>query len=213
MQAKVYNQSGQETGTTDLPAAVFGLPWNADLVHQVVTSMQSNQRTNRAQVKNRGDVRGGGKKPWQQKGTGRARHGSSRSPIWRGGGATHGPTTDRNYFRIVDKRMKEKALHTILSQKWRDGEILLVKTLTLAEPKTKLARETLKTLATVPGFTTLSYQQGKRALITLPAHDRALTRSFRNLPSVSEDAFDGLDPITPLTYKYVVIVEPTASLS
>ena len=81
MESKLYNQSGKEIGTFDAPENIFGLPWNADLVHQVVVSMQANARPNVANTKDRGQVRGGGKKPWQQKGTGRARHGSSRSPI------------------------------------------------------------------------------------------------------------------------------------
>src|SRR5574343_932022 len=114
METQVYNQKGKSVGSLKLPEAVFGLKWNADLVHQVVTSMESTARTNVAHTKNRGDVRGGGKKPWQQKGTGRARHGSTRSPIWVGGGVTHGPRKDKNYERKVNRKMKAKALFTII---------------------------------------------------------------------------------------------------
>ena len=124
METKIYNQKGKEAGKITLPEEVFGLPWNADLVHQVVTSMLGNARTPVAHTKIRGEVRGGGKKPWKQKGTGRARHGSTRSPIWVGGGVTHGPRNDKIYARKINRKMKAKALYTILSKKAKDGEIL-----------------------------------------------------------------------------------------
>src|SRR3954467_5139183 len=109
MESTVYNQKGKEVGKIQLAEQIFGLKWNADLVHQVVTSMESSARTNVAHTKNRGEVSGGGKKPWQQKGTGRARHGSIRSPIWVGGGVTHGPRKDKDYDRKINKKMKAKA--------------------------------------------------------------------------------------------------------
>ena len=99
METQIYNQKGEVVKKLKLSEEVFALPWNADLVHQVVVSMTSNQRDNIAHTKNRGDVRGGGKKPWRQKGTGRARHGSNRSPIWRGGGVTFGPTNEKNWSK------------------------------------------------------------------------------------------------------------------
>src|SRR4029078_6219347 len=98
----------------------FGLPWNADLVHQVISSLKTDARKPVAHTKTRGSVRGGGKKPWQQKGTGRARHGSIRSPLWVGGGVAHGPRNDKNFDRKVNKKMKAKALYTILSKKFKD---------------------------------------------------------------------------------------------
>src|ERR1035437_988802 len=97
LSAAVYNQSGKEVGEVKLPASVFGVNWNADLVHQVITSMLSDSRVVYAHTKTRGQVAGGGKKPWRQKGTGRARHGSTRSPIWVHGGIAHGPNILKNY--------------------------------------------------------------------------------------------------------------------
>src|SRR3954464_11371557 len=117
MEAPIYNAEGKSAGKVDLPDVLFGQPWNPSLIHQVVTSMQDNARTNVAHVKGRGEVRGGGKKPWQQKGKGRARAGSIRSPIWRGGGITHGPTRDENFSRTIPKKMRAKALVIALSQK------------------------------------------------------------------------------------------------
>src|SRR5674476_740010 len=144
MEAKIYNQKGTSTETIDLPAKVFAAKWRADLVHQVVEGMRSNKRAGTADTKDRGEVRGGGRKPWQQKGTGRARHGSTRSPIWVGGGVTHGPRKDENFDRKVSKKMKAKAFYTILSRKFKDGEILFVDSISFKEPKTKLAIGVMK---------------------------------------------------------------------
>src|SRR5436853_6808436 len=126
METKIYNIEGKETGKITLPENIFGLPWNADLVHLVVVGMHANARTNVAHTKDRGEVRGGGKKPWRQKGTGRARHGSIRSPIWRGGGVTHGPRNEKNYARAIPKKIRAKALFMALSRKLKDGEIIFV---------------------------------------------------------------------------------------
>src|SRR3989338_3994717 len=141
MKVKIYNQSAKETGTVELPDSVFGLKWNADLVHQVVTSQAANLRRGTAHAKDRAQVRGGGRKPWRQKGTGRARHGSIRSPIWRGGGVTHGPLKEKNYAKKINKKMAKKAFYTVLSAKARDNEIIVLDDLKFAEPKTKLAAE------------------------------------------------------------------------
>src|SRR3954466_2367188 len=108
MKTDIYNTEGKKAGSIDLPEAVFNQPWNNALIHQVVVSMQANARTNVAHTKDRGEVRGGGRKPWQQKGTGRARHGSIRSPIWKGGGVTHGPRNEKVFSRAIPKKMRAK---------------------------------------------------------------------------------------------------------
>src|SRR3990167_7590904 len=143
MEQELYTWEGKKAGTVTVPEELFALPWNADLVHQVITAMQSNARAGTAHAKGRGEVRGGGRKPWRQKGTGRARHGSSRSPIWKGGGVTHGPRKDKIYAKKINQKMRQKALLVSLSRKFKDGEILFVDSLELQEPKAKQARAVL----------------------------------------------------------------------
>lgn len=213
MEAKVYNQEGQETGTINLPTDVFGVAWNGDLVHQVVTSRQTSRRANTAQVKDRGAVSGGGRKPWRQKGTGRARHGSTRSPLWRGGGATHGPTTARNYSRKVNSQMQKQALASALGRKWRDQEIIFLDQLKLAASKTKMAAALLANLAKLPGCARLGYRSGRRALLALPERDQATARAFRNWGSALVTETRNLNLLDALAYKYLVVVDPKRSLA
>lgn len=212
MEAKVYNKKGEETGKISLPESVFGLKWNADLVDQVVKSMMSNARVAIADTKDRGEVRGGGKKPWRQKGTGRARHGSRRSPIWVGGGVAHGPTSEKNFKCKINKKMKVKALYTVLSAKLRDGEICFVDDLTFKTPKTKDAVSAIASLSKLKGFEKMAYKSGKRALIALPTTEEATVKSFRNLASVKVVNTIELNPVDVLTYKYLVISAPEESL-
>src|SRR3989344_2061954 len=113
MEAIVYSTKGKEARKVALNEKIWGLSWNADLVHQEVTSMRANARTGTAAAKTRSDVSGGGKKPWAQKGTGRARHGSSRSPIWRHGGITHGPLTEKDYAKKINKKVRIKAMSEV----------------------------------------------------------------------------------------------------
>ena len=149
METQVYNQTGKSVGTVSLPESIFGVPWNADLVHQVVLGMQANARTPIAHTKTRGEVRGGGRKPWKQKGTGRARHGSTRSPIWVGGGVAHGPRNDKSYAQKINKKMKAKALYTVLSEKLRKGEVLFLEEISLPKMKTKDAVAIVNSLAKI----------------------------------------------------------------
>lgn len=211
LEAKVYDQNGKETGKMELPQSVFGVKWNDNLIHQVITSMLSNERSNVADAKGRGEVSGGGKKPWRQKGTGRARHGSSRSPIWKGGGATHGPTSERNYKKKINKKVKIKALYVVLSAKLKDGEIVLLNDLKFDSPKAKNAGEVLNKLAG-SGFDKLNYKKGKRALVALPTADEKTKKSFSNIKSTAVEEIRNLNPLTLLNYKYLVLVNPKESL-
>lgn len=210
--AVVYNSKGKETGTFALPEDIFGLPWNADLVHQVVQSMLSSIRKPYAHTKNRGDVRGGGKKPWQQKGTGRARHGSSRSPIWVGGGVTHGPRNEKNFDRKVNAKMKAKALYTILSRKHKDGEVIFVDSLSLSAPKAKQAKEIFTALGKVENFKKLSTKKNNAILVALDKKNEVVEKGFRNFGNVKVDEARNLNPVELSTYKFVCFVNPNESV-
>lgn len=212
MESPVYSTEGKKVSTVKLPESVFGLRKNADLVKQVVDSLLSSKRKPVAHTKDRSEVRGGGKKPWRQKGTGRARHGSTRSPIWVGGGVTHGPRNDKNYERKVSKKMRVKALHTILSGKNKDGEIILVDSFSFKEPKTKEAITVLKNLSGVKGFENLFTKRKNSAVIALAKKDRETEKSFRNLSNVEVVEARNLDPISILQYKYLILENPDESL-
>jgi len=126
MSIPVYNLEKKEVGTIEVPDRVFGTEWNPDLVHQAVVTQDANTRSPIAHTKDRSEVRGGGKKPWRQKGTGRARHGSNRSPLWSGGGVTFGPTSERVFTKKINKKMKLTALFSALSRRFSDGDVLVV---------------------------------------------------------------------------------------
>lgn len=208
MEATIYNAKGTSAGKIKLSEKAFGLPWNADLVHQVMHSMMSSARQPIAHTKTRGEVRGGGKKPWRQKGTGRARHGSTRSPIWVGGGIAHGPRNDKNYDRKINKTMKAKAFLTVLSKKYQDGEILFVDSLSFAAPKTAEAKVALVNLAKAKGFEKLATKRKNAAFIALSKKDANAEKSFRNIGSVAVDEARNLNLLDLLKHTYIVIENP-----
>ena len=208
LESAVYSKEGKEVGTIALPENVFGVAWNADLVHQVAISIMGNSRAGTAHTKGRGDVRGGGKKPWKQKGTGRARHGSSRSPIWVGGGVALGPINEKDYSRKLNRNMKAKALATVLSQKLRDDEVLFVDSFGLTSPKAKDARAILGALATTKGHEKLRTKRVNAALILIPGRDTATELSFRNFGNVEVLQTKDVNPAQLLKYKYVVVAKP-----
>lgn len=212
MKSEVYNKEGQKVGAVALPETLFAVPWNSALMHQVVTSMEANARTPVAHTKSRGEVRGGGKKPWRQKGTGRARHGSIRSPIWRGGGVTHGPRTEKDYSRVIPKKMRAKALAVALSQKVRDGEIIFVDSLAITAPKTAEAKGVLTALSKISGFEKLAAKRKNSALIAFSEKRVASEKSFRNFGNVFCTEVRNLNPLAVLKYAYLVIENPTMSL-
>ena len=184
LEAQIYTVAGKASGTVSLPAEVFGAKWNADLVHQVVLGMQANARHAIAHTKFRGEVAGGGKKPWKQKGTGRARHGSRRSPIWVGGGTTHGPRSERDYSVKINRKMRVAALTSLLSRKFKDGEVIFVDTLSFGTPKTKDAKAALIAISKGAGVEALATKRKNAAVIAFATKDLVAEKSFRNIGSV-----------------------------
>src|SRR3989338_1825791 len=213
MEATIYNIQGKKTGSVTLPESVFGVKWNDSLMHQVVTAMQGNARPRIAHTKGLGEVRGGGKKPWRQKGTGRARHGSIRSPIWRGGGVTHGPRREKVYARGIPKKMRAKALFMALSRKFADGEVLFVDSFAMKEPKTARAKETLLSLSKITGATRLSTKKTNAALVALSSKNESAEKSFRNLGNVTTLDVRNLNPVAILSSTYLIVENPQEAIA
>lgn len=213
MNEPTYSIDGKKSGAVSLPENIFGVRWNADLVKQVSDSLLSTRRKNVAHTKDRSEVRGGGKKPWRQKGTGRARHGSSRSPIWVGGGVTGGPRNEKNFDRKVSHKMKLKALYTILSRKYKDGEVLFVDSLAPKEFKTKEAIKTLKSLSSIKGFEYLFSKKKNATLVAFSDKNKEVERMFDNLGNIQTLETRNLDPISLLQYKYLVIENPDKAIA
>ncbi|HSM00814.1 MAG TPA: 50S ribosomal protein L4 [Acidimicrobiia bacterium] len=168
--ALVYDASGKQTGELKLEPSIFGIEPNTTVMHQVVTAQLAARRSGSAKVKTRSEVRGGGRKPWRQKGLGRARHGSIRSPQWRGGGVVHGPSP-RDYSQRTPKKMKRLALYSALSTRAAEGNIKVVDKVDWEAPKTKSA------VALLAGMGI----EGKVVFVLAPS-DRVAARSVRNLP-------------------------------
>jgi large subunit ribosomal protein L4 len=211
METNVYNMEGKKVGTVALPEAVFGLAWNGDLVHQAVEAQRSHARQNLAHTKGRGEVSGGGKKPWRQKGTGRARHGSIRSPIWVGGGVTHGPSKEKIYAKDITKAMRRRALLMSLSAKARDGEIIVMDALVFADGRTKQVAETFSMLAAGKDTARIG-GKGGRALVALPTYDIATIRAIRNIPFIGSEEARNLHAKDVLGCKYVVLPKESISV-
>ena len=194
---RVYNQEGEEVSELNLNEAIFGLPWNADLIHQVVRVALANKRQVLASTKDRREVSGGGRKPWRQKGTGRARHGSIRSPLWKGGGITFGPTKERNFKLKINKKMARKAFLTALSTKAKDSELLVLDDLKLSAPKTKEMSKIMK-----------NFPQVKTSLLVLAGKkDENLKRAGRNLPNLRIINIDNLNILDILKYKHLIFTK------
>lgn len=205
MKVSVYDMKGKESSKIDLPDEIFGLPENNELVHQVMVSMNSNKRTVIAHTKGRGDVSGGGKKPHAQKGTGRARAGSSRSPIWRGGGITFGPTNQRNFSKKINKKMRNKAFLTVLSGKARDGKIVFMDELKLDAPKTADAKNVLAALSKNDSFSDILSKKKNSAFIAMGESDENTRKSFSNFSNIKMDELRKLSVLDLLNAKYLVL--------
>lgn len=155
MTIDVFNQQNKKAGTIDLPDRIFNARWNPDLVHQALVAQLANRREPWAHAKGRAEVRGGGRKPWRQKGTGRARHGSIRSPLWKGGGVTFGPTKEKKFTKKINKKMKQLAIFSIFSKKMKDNELKVIDKFDVTSNKTKEWYKTLKNLVDLRSKTLL----------------------------------------------------------
>ncbi len=208
LDAVVYNQEGQEVSSVSLPAEIFGLKMRMDLVSQAVRAQMANSRQSIAHSKDRSEVRGGGKKPWKQKGTGRARHASIRSPLWAGGGVTFGPRNEKNFTRKINKKMKRRALFMVLSGKLRDGELIILDDLKLKQTKTKAMAEIMKNIF---GALALARDNSPTkvgtpsAMIVLPKNDESVVRAAKNLPRILTMGVGSLNVVDLLSVRYLLM--------
>lgn len=202
IKVNVYNQSAVKVKDLELPAKVFGIKANADLLHQAVITQQANERQVLAHTKGRAEVSGGGKKPWKQKGTGRARAGSSRSPIWIGGGVTFGPTKDRNFSKKMNKKMRQKAVMMALSDKVAQSSLVVVDTLKMKEFKTK------QFVAILSAFEKEVLPANRRGLLVINSEkDEKARYSGRNLKEVKIINPENINIVDLLTSRQIIISE------
>lgn len=194
MELTVYSSKGQKSGNIAVADEIFGVALKQSLVHEVIVAQDSNSRRLAAHVKDRGEVAGTGKKPWKQKGTGRARHGHRRSPIWSGGGITFGPNAFRNFFKKVNKKVRRKAIQMVLSDRARDEKFLVVEAYDVEAGKTK-GIAALR--AALPG-------SGRPTLFVTSATDENVVRAAKNLPRVKTIAAHSLNVRDLTRFEYIV---------
>lgn len=194
MKVAIMNEAGQKPGSeVEVSDAVFGARFNQPLVHQVVVAYQANGRQGTRKQKTRSEVRGGGRKPYSQKGTGQARAGTIRSPLWRGGGKIFPSTMEENFTHKVNRKQYRSAMRSILSELLRQGRLVTVADFTVAQPKTKQVIARLKGLG------------AEDALIVTEAMDDGLALAARNLPKVNVLAVSSADPVSLLRHERVVM--------
>ncbi len=191
--APLYNTDGQTIGEIELKESIFNVDPKPAVVHQVYLALEANAREAWADTKDKSEVRGGGKKPWKQKGTGRARHGSIRSPIWKGGGVTFGPLTIRNYTQKLNKKMKQAAVKMCLTDKIRNGQLIVLEELT-ANGKTKPMAELRQKL---PGA-------GKSTLLVAPELNDMVNRATRNIQKLDMQQAVDVNVVDLLHHQYVI---------
>ncbi len=196
--ADIYNQAGEKKGSLELEPKLFGVEINPELVQQAVRTHMANARTTVAHTKDRSEVRGGGRKPWRQKGTGRARHGSIRSPLWSGGGVTFGPRQDRNYTLKMNKKARRKALCMALTDKAQRNKIVILEDLQFKSIKTKQLAGLLQALSI-----------GTKVLIITPGADAILAKSARNMPQVSILPANSLNTVAVLRPEVLLAPKPS----
>ncbi len=191
----LYNVSGQQVGEVELADAIFGITPNAHVVHDAVVMQQAAERAGTHKTKGRSEVRGGGRKPWKQKGTGRARQGSIRSPQWKGGGIVFGPTP-RSYGFKLPKKVRRLAIKSVLSAKVSDSEIIVLDALAFDTPKTKQFAEVLKNL-----------KVDRKALVVAAAYDDNVALSARNIPGVKFVTAEGINVLDVVKHDKLIITK------
>ena len=204
VQLKINKTAGGRSGKLDLSDAAFGRKFNQPLIHQVVVACQAGRRAGTRAQKNRGAVRGGGAKPWRQKGTGRARAGTIRSPIFRGGGLTF-PASNKDFSQKVNRKMYRAAICSILSELNRQERLIVIDQLSMKQPSTRTLISTLETLGAIKAG-------AAKALVVLAAEDQNITLSARNLASISVCASGQIDPVALISHDKVVITADAAKL-
>ncbi|MDI9325387.1 MAG: 50S ribosomal protein L4 [Alphaproteobacteria bacterium] len=207
METILFTQQGTKKGTVSLPENLFSTPWKESVVHQVAVGMHANARVAIAHTKDRSEVRGGGKKPWQQKGLGRARHGSIRSPIWRGGGIAHGPRNTKIYTHTISKSLKAKALAMVLAKKAHDNHLVCSESLSWDTPKTKNASVFLTAIRKE------IHAPRAKVLIVLPEINTAVRKSFSNIPGIEITTASLLNVKNALQGSRWVVVSPEKSFA
>ena len=191
----LYNKDGQSVGELLLDAGIFEVEVNPALVHEAVIAQQANARQVLAHTKDRSDVAGTGKKPWKQKGTGRARHGSRRSPIWSGGGITFGPRSDRNFSKKINRKARQKALAMVLTDKVSNDRFIAVEDLKIDDAKTKNLAAVLKKLPVAE----------KKTLIVLAPENVSTARAAKNIQGISTIPVHSINIVELLAHPYVLI--------
>ena len=195
----VYNQLGEVVGDIELNEAIFGIEVNEHVVYEVVKNHLANRRQGTQSAKTRAEVRGGGKKPWKQKGTGRARQGSIRAPQWKGGGVVFAPKP-RSYRYSVPKKVRRLAMKSVLSSKVLEGELRILDALTIDAFSTKKAKEILKNLSLET-----------KTMIVLPEGNDMIIKSFANLPKVETVVVDYMNVYDLMRFDNLVIVKDALS--
>ena len=199
---KVYNQKAESVGELDLSSKIFGIKGNSDLIHQAIVTQMGNEREVLAHTKTRAEVRGGGKKPWKQKGTGRSRAGSSRSPLWIGGGVIFGPRKDRNFSKKLNKKMKQKALLMAISDKVNNEALVVLDKFEIAEIKTKAFNTIISALEK-----NVLHTDRRNMLIVNDVKDETVVRSGRNLKGLEIINLDNINILDVLKYKNLLLTE------
>lgn len=197
----VYNKTGEILKDIDLHEEIFNVKPEMGVIHQVVVAQQANARQVLGHTKGKGDVRGGGKKPWKQKGTGRARHGSIRSPLWVGGGITFGPTSDRNFTLKVNKKMKKKALFMTLTDKVFQEKFIVLDNIDIASKNTK---EIKNIFAKLP--------VERKLLVVISEQNENIWLSVRNIPNIKVIMANSLNVVDVLGANAMIVVEPALSV-